>query len=57
MKGYVTSEEVRKELNNGGLLLKAHLVVVIGSRHILMWDIDSNGELAEIPELVGRVRR
>lgn len=50
VKDHVKSEEVKKKLNNRGLLLKAHLVVVVGSRHILMWNIDNDGELAELPD-------
>jgi hypothetical protein len=53
LKNYVTSEEVKEKLKEGGYLLKAHLVVVVGSRHILLWDMDHDGELAEMPSLVG----
>src|SRR2546421_9635991 len=51
LKGYVTSPEVVKKAKDGGLLLKAHMVIVIGSRHILVWDMDSNGDLAKKPYL------
>lgn len=53
LKDYVTSEEVKEKLKEGGFLLKAHLVVVVGSRHVLLWDMDHDGELAEMPSLVG----
>jgi hypothetical protein len=53
LKDYVTSEEVKEKLKEGGFLLKAHLVVVVGSRHVLLWDMDHDGELAETPSLVG----
>ena len=55
LKSYITSEEVKKKLSTEGLLLKAHVVVVIGSRHILVWDMDSEGKLAEVPDLVGQM--
>jgi hypothetical protein len=54
MKDYVTSNEVKK-LKDEGPLLKAHLVIVVGSRHILVWDVDSNGELIGTSELVGQL--
>jgi hypothetical protein len=44
---------VKEKLKEGGFLLKAHLVVVVGSRHILLWDMDHDGKLAEMPSLVG----
>ena len=53
LKDYVTSKEVKEKLKEGGFLLKAYLVVVVGSRHILLWDMDHDGELAEMPSLVG----
>ena len=53
LKKYVTSKEVKAKLKEGGSVLKAHLVVVVGSRHILLWDMDHDGELAEMPRLVG----
>src|SRR5207247_2594144 len=52
LKNYVESEDVTKKLKEGGLLLRAHLVVVIGSRHILVWDMDHEGNLAMMPTLV-----
>jgi hypothetical protein len=55
VKDYVTSEEVKKKLKDEELLLEAHLVVIVGSRHILVWDIDSDGELKGEPKLVGQL--
>ena len=43
LKSYIMSEEIKKKL--GGRSLKAHVVVVVGSRQILVWDMDDDGEL------------
>ena len=55
LKDYIKSKEVKKKLKDEGLLLKAHVVIVVGSRHVLVWDMDSDGKLAHAPDLVGRV--
>jgi len=34
------------------LELQAHFVIVVGSRHILLWDMDEEGNLAAEPRLV-----
>jgi hypothetical protein len=52
LKSYIMSEEVKKKLEDG-LSLKAHIVVIIGSRQILVWDMDGDGKLAKAPNLVG----
>jgi hypothetical protein len=31
--------------------MQAHLVIIVGSRHILLWDMDKEGNLAKIPYL------
>ena len=51
LKQYVTSKEVVAKAEKGGLFLKAHVVFVVGSRHVLIWDMDCNGKLAEKPYL------
>ena len=51
LSGYVKSSDVQ-ELKNQGLELQAHLVIIVGSRHILLWDMDEEGELAVEPRLV-----
>jgi hypothetical protein len=38
---------------NEGLEMRAHLVIIVGSRHILLWDMDKDGNLANEPQLVG----
>ena len=53
MKDYITSAEVKGKLKDEGLLLRAHMVVVIGSRHILVWDMNDDGELVDSPYLIG----
>lgn len=37
----------------GELKIRAHLVIIVGSRHILLWDMNSEGNLADEPCLVG----
>ena len=55
LRGYITSTEVVKKVKDGGFLLKAHLVVIVGSRHILVCDMDRNGKLAD-PDHIGESR-
>jgi hypothetical protein len=51
LKSQIMSEEVQKELEDG-LSLKAQIVIVIGSRQILVWDMDADGKLVGEPDLV-----
>lgn len=53
LKKHIASKEVKAKLKEGGSVLKADLVVIVGSRHVLLWDMDHDGELAEMPRLVG----
>ena len=39
-------------VKNQRLELQAHLVIIVGSRHILLWDMDKEGKLAVEPRLV-----
>jgi hypothetical protein len=36
----------------GGRELRTHLVLIIGSRQLLVWDIDGNGEWTDGPVFV-----
>ena len=51
LKDYIESPQVKK-LVEDGLVMHAHIVVVIGSRHILLWNME-DGKLVENPILVG----
>jgi hypothetical protein len=51
LKSYVMSEEVKKQLEDG-LSLKANIVIIVGSRQILVWDMDRDGNLSDEPDLV-----
>ena len=51
LKEYIEGPEVKKSVEDG-LVLRASIVVVIGSRHILLWDM-IKGELAAKPVLLG----
>jgi hypothetical protein len=53
LKDYIRSPQVTKRVLNEGLKLRAHFVIVVASRHILLWDMDNDGNLAEKPRLVG----
>ena len=47
------SAEVTQMVKEKGLEMRAHLVIIVGSRHILLWDMDKEGNLAEEPCLAG----
>jgi hypothetical protein len=49
LRDYVKSSEVRQYLEKGSLQLKAYLVIIIGSRHILLWGMDKEGGLDAEP--------
>lgn len=49
LKGYVASPEVQARLGERQLL--AHLVLIVGSRQIVIWDIDENGAWVGKPAL------
>ena len=51
LKEYIEGPEVKKSVEDG-LVLRASIVVVIGSRHILLWNM-LKGEFAEEPVLLG----
>jgi hypothetical protein len=53
LRDYIQSDNVMRQVNDGGLKLRAHLVIIVGSRHILLWDMDKEGNLAGEPHLVG----
>ena len=53
LRNYIKSHEVRQRLLNEGLEMRAHLVIFVGLRHILLWDMDKDGNLADEPRLVG----
>ena len=57
LRGYVTSTTVKQLLKERSLELRAHLVIIVGLRHILLWDIDKEGELATKPRLVKMLSR
>ena len=52
LRGYIKSAEVRQLVEKGSLELQAHLVIIVGSRHILLWDMDKEGNLATEPRLI-----
>ena len=57
LRGYVTSTTVKQLLKERSLELRAHLVIIVGSRHILLWDMDKEGNLATEPRLAEMPRR
>ena len=40
-------------MKDQGIEMKGHLVILVGSRHILLWDMNMKGELTDEPRLVG----
>ena len=50
LKDYVTSLEVKERIEERGL--RAHLVLIVGSRQILIQDMDEDGAWIEGPMLV-----
>jgi hypothetical protein len=48
----VRSDEVRQLASEKGLEIRAHLIIIVGSRHILLWDMDKDGKLHDNPQLV-----
>jgi hypothetical protein len=52
LRDYISSKEVTQMAKEKELELQAHLVIIVGSRQILLWDMDKDGKLAE-PRLVG----
>lgn len=53
LASYVKDNLVQEMKVKGELKIRAHLVIIVGSRHILLWDMDSGGKLADKPCLVG----
>jgi hypothetical protein len=53
LSDYIKSDEVTQRVSKQGLKMRAHLVIIVGSRHILLWDMDEDGSLANEPRLVG----
>jgi hypothetical protein len=52
LKDYIRSPQVTQRVLNAGLKMRAHLVIIVGSRHILLWDMDKDGKLVDEPRLV-----
>jgi hypothetical protein len=53
LRNYIKSHEVTQQVLNEGLKMPTDLVIIVGSRHILLWDMDKDGNLANEPQLVG----
>ena len=52
LKDYIKSNEVVEKLKGKNLSLRAFVVLVVGSRHILVQEMGSNGELIGMVELL-----
>ena len=57
LRDYIKSTEVQQLVATRSLELQAHFVIVVGSRHILLWDMNKDGLLAPEPRLVELPRR
>ena len=53
LRDYIKSDEVTRRVSEEKLAMQAHLVIIVGSRHILLWDMNEHGVLANEPRLVG----
>ena len=53
LRDYIRSPEVTELIKSKNLVLRAHLIIIVGSRHIWLWDMDKDGKLAVEPDLVG----
>jgi hypothetical protein len=49
LRNYVKSPQITQMSREGNLETQAHLVVIVGSRHILLWDMDKEGNAAGQP--------
>lgn len=54
LNDYIMSPQVKDLLEDGNYFMHAHLVLIVGSRHILIWDMNRSGELVGTPYLVGK---
>jgi hypothetical protein len=52
LRDYMKSTYVQQLMEKQSLELRAHLVIIVGSRHILLWDMEKEGNLAAEPRLV-----
>jgi hypothetical protein len=52
LKDYIKSAKVQQLIKEQNLELQAHLIIIVGSRHILLWDMDKDGKLVAEPRLV-----
>ena len=57
LRNYVKGPTVQDMVKEQKLELQAHLVIIVGSRHILLWDMDKEGHLAPEPRLVEMAKR
>ena len=53
LRSYIKSPQVVQRVECRGLEMRACLVIIVGSRQIILWDMDKEGNLAEVPLLVG----
>jgi len=52
LRSYIKSDNVQQLMKERRLRLQAHLVIIVGSRHILLWDMNEEGKLDPEPRLV-----
>ena len=54
LNDYIMSPQVKDLLEDRNYFMHAHLVLIVGSRHILIWDMNRSEELVGTPYLVGK---
>jgi hypothetical protein len=52
LRDYMKSTYTQQLTEKQSLELRAHLVIVVGSHHILLWDMEKEANLAAEPRLV-----
>lgn len=57
LREFIKGDYVRSRVENEGLQLRAYLVIIVGSRHILLWEMDQLGNLTDNPHLVETPKR
>jgi hypothetical protein len=53
LREYIRGAKVQKLIKDRNLKLQAYLVIIVGSRRVLLWEMDKQGNLAADPRFIG----
>ena len=56
LRGYVKSPQVLELVKGENVSMRAHMILIVGSRHVLVWDVDCSGDIIGTPDLIGKNR-